>query len=133
VKRPVGVAVVAIFLAVNVVLVILQLVLDTPYGTRTQTLFDIHPWTPALFLIITGASLLAAVGLWRGYRWAWALAMVIVGVSLVGSLGLYWLGEPPYPRMAIDVMLAFYLNQGAVREYFEHRGRPSAIVGPDPS
>lgn len=124
---------VAIFLVVNVVLALVQLVVDTPYGTRVHTLVEIHPWTPVIFVVFSGASLLAAAGLWLSHRWGWALAMVVVGVSLVGSLYLYWLGDPAYPRMAIDVMLAFYLNQGAVRDYFERRGGPTAVDEPAPS
>lgn len=126
-KRPLGVAVVAIFLVVNATLVAVQLVADTPFSTRVQTLNDVHPWTPVFFVLVTGVSLLAAAGLWLGQRWAWALTMLVVGISLVASLVLYWQGDPPYPRMAIDVVLAFYLNQGAVRDYFE--GRREATVG----
>lgn len=122
VKRPLGVAVIVIFLAVNAAMMIFQLVGDTSFATRVQTLTDIHPWTPAFFVAVAGVSLVAAGGLWLGHRWAWALAMVVVGVSLVASLYLYWLGDPPYPRMAIDVVLAFYLNQGALRDYFERGG-----------
>ena len=129
-KRPLGVAVMVIFLVLNAVAMVIQLVVDTPYGTRTQTLTDIHQWTPGFFVVLIGVGLLAAGGLWLGYRWAWALAMIVVGISLVVSLYLYWLGNPPYQRMAIDVVIAFYLNQGAVREYFEPQGRSVEAEGP---
>jgi membrane protein implicated in regulation of membrane protease activity len=102
-------------------MLVVQLVADTPYGTRAQTLDDVHVWTPAFFALVAGVSLLSAAGLWLGHRWAWALTMLVVGVSLVASLFLYWRGDPPYLRMAIDVVLAFYLNQGAVRDHFERR------------
>lgn len=128
--RPLGVAVVAIFLVVNAAMLVVQLLADTPFGMRAQTLDDVHPWTPAFFALVAGISLLAAAGLWLGYRWAWALTMLVVGISLVASLLLYWRGDPPYLRMAIDVVLAFYLNQGAVRDYFERRRGP---VGADRS
>ena len=126
-KRPLGIAVVAIFLAINTAMLVVQLLADTPFGTRMETLDELHSWTPAFFVVVAGASLLAAAGLWLGYRWAWALAMLVVGVSLVASLFLYWRGDPPYPRMAIDVVLAFYLNQGAVRDYFERRRGSDAV------
>ena len=29
--------------------------------------------------------------------------------------------DPSYPRLAINIVIAFYLNQGAVRGYFEWR------------
>lgn len=129
-KRPLGVAVIVIFLVLNGAAMVLQLMVDTPYGTRIQTLTGIHQWTPGLFIVLIGIGLIAAGGLWLGYRWAWALAMIVVGVSLVVSLYLYWLGDPPYLRMAIDVVVAFYLNQGAVREYFERQGRVIGREGP---
>jgi hypothetical protein len=130
VRRPVGVAVVAIFMVVSAATVAVQLAVDTTFGTRVQTLTDIHDWTPAFFVVLIGVGLLAAGGLWLGYRWAWALAMVVVGISLVVSLYLYWLGDPPYPRMAIDVVIAFYLNQGDVRDFFERRGRAVEAEAP---
>ena len=55
--------------------------------------------------------------------------MLLVGISLIVNLVLYWNGEKVYPRMAIDVVLALYLNQGAVRDYFERRPQ-AADMGP---
>ena len=50
------------------------------------------------------------------WRRAWVLTMLLVGISLTLNLWLYWTGQHLYLRMAIDVVLAMYLNQGAVRE-----------------
>ena len=60
----------------------------------------------------------AAVGLWFGWRRGWVLTMLLVGISLILDLWLYWNGQRYYLRMAFDVVLAFYLNQGAVRDFF---------------
>ncbi len=130
--RPVGVAVIAIFLVVDAALMLLQLSVDTTMSTRTATLLRISELAPAGFVILALLRLVAAVGLWRGSRRAWVLAMLLVGVGLIISLYLYALGDPPYLRMAIDVVIAFYLNQGAVRDYFDSRpgGRGVVRLGP---
>jgi hypothetical protein len=118
----VGVAVIAIFLVVDAALMLLQLSVDSAMSTRMATLLRISDLAPAGFVILSLLRLVAAVGLWRGSRRAWVLAMLLIGVGLITSLYLYALEDPPYLRMAIDVVIAFYLNQGAVRDYFE--GRP---------
>jgi lysylphosphatidylglycerol synthetase-like protein (DUF2156 family) len=121
--RPLGIAVIAVFLVVDAGLMLLQLGVDSTMSTRTATLLRISDLAPAGFVILSLLRLVAAVGLWRGSRRAWVLAMLLIGVGLITSLYLYALEDPPYSRMAIDVVIAFYLNQGAVRDYFE--GRPA--------
>lgn len=110
---------------------LLQLTGDTPVTTQTQTLLDISDHAPGGVLLLAALRAVAAVGLWRGSRRAWVLAMVMVGVGLVLSLYLYGLGDPPYVRMLIDVVIAFYLNQGAVRDHFQGRtGQPAPVSRP---
>ncbi len=48
--------------------------------------------------------------------------MLLAGLGLLTSLYVYWLGDPAYLPLALNVILAFYLNQGAVRSYFEAGG-----------
>ena len=128
-KRPLGVAVIAVFLLVDAVVGVGQLAIDTPLMTRTDTLLSITEWAPAGIVVLAVLRLVAAVGLWRGSRGAWVLAMLMVGIGLLISLALYWRGDPSYPRMVIDIVIAFYLNQGLVRDYFEGRTR-MAVVAP---
>ena len=44
--------------------------------------------------------------------------VLIVGLGLVVNLIAYVSGDPNYLRMAIFVLMAFYLNQRPVREVF---------------
>ena len=121
-RRPPGVLVVAIFLLVDAAHSLAELSFGLePLFQRRLAAGD-EP-VAALFYGLILLRVIAAVGLLRGWRRAWVITMFLVGLSLVVSLTLYWNGEPRYVRMAVDVVVAFYLNQGAVRGYFE--GRPA--------
>jgi lysylphosphatidylglycerol synthetase-like protein (DUF2156 family) len=79
-------------------------------------------------VVITGvAMLLAAVGLVMRVQSAWGLTMLIVGLGLVVNLIAYLTGDPNFLRMAIFVLMAFYLNGRPVREVFlgVDSGRPA--------
>ncbi len=128
-ERPLGVVVIAVFMAIETVLAVGQIIFDSPLSTRTETLLEISAWTPAAFVLLALVRGAAAIGLWMGLHWAWALAMLMVGASMVLLLYLYWLGDPSYPFMAIDVVIAFYLNQGVVRDYFESRDVSAPTAG----
>ena len=52
------------------------------------------------------------------HPWAWGLTMLIVGIGLAVNLVAYFGGDPNYLRMAIFVLMAFYLNQRPVSEVF---------------
>jgi uncharacterized membrane protein (DUF2068 family) len=121
-QRPLGVAVIAAFLVLDAVGALATLAIDTPVMTRTSTLIELNEAMPAVVFTMAILRLIAAVGLWLGWRRAWPLTMILVGTGLLLSLSLYAVGDPPYARLAIDIIIAFYLNQGVVRDYFE--GRP---------
>ena len=123
-QRPLGVAVIAAFLVLDAVLGASQLLLDSPYMTRTDTLIEMSDGMPVVIVALAALRILAAVGLWMGSRRAWVLTMLIVGIGLLFSFWVYWIGDPAYVRMVIDIVIAFYLNQGIVRDYFD--GRPPA-------
>jgi hypothetical protein len=118
-ERPLGVIVIALFMIIDAAVAAGQVIFDTSLTTRVDTLLEINEWMPALVVVLALARVAAAVGLFRAYRWAWVAAMLIVGVSLVFSLWLYWIGDPGYVRLTVNCIIAFYLNQGAVREYFD--------------
>ena len=128
-QRPLGVAVVALFLVLDSALAATQVIFDTALSTRTQTLLDISEWMPGLVVAAAAPGVVVAVGLWLGLRWAWVGAMLMVGAGLVFSLVLYWIGDPSYVRMAIGVVIAFYLNQGVVRDHFEGQRNDAAEQG----
>jgi lysylphosphatidylglycerol synthetase-like protein (DUF2156 family) len=121
-QRPLGVAVISVFLVLDAIVAVSQLLFDSPYVTRTDTLVEMHEAMPVVVAALAVVRVVAAVGLWMGSRRAWVLAMLIVGIGLILSFAVYWLGDPAYIRMVIDIVIAFYLNQGIVRDYFE--GRP---------
>lgn len=129
-QRPLGVVVIAAFLVVDAVLSLAENVLHLGSGTRQDVLTDPDGQVSLLIIVLVALRLVAAVGLWAGWRRGWVLSMLLVGTSLVIDLWLYGRGQPLYARMAIDVVLALYLNQGAVRAYFEPpaRGAPAASV-----
>ena len=134
-ERPLGVAVIAVFLVIDALVALGQLAIDSPLMTRTNTLLEIHEWMPGVVAVVAVVRLLAAIGLWLGSRRAWVLTMLVVGIGLFFSLYVYSVGDPPYVRMAIDIVIAFYLNQGAVRDYFEGRTRGAAVpvMSPEPT
>jgi hypothetical protein len=131
--RPPGVAVVAIFLLLDGLLGAIDVLASVPWTSRRAFLADVDPLVLTIVLAFAALQFVAALGLWRGSQRAWVLAMLLMGVGLVAALILWWNGHPSYPSMAIEVVIAFYLNQGVVREYFRGRGaaRPEAdrVVG----
>ena len=135
--RPFGVAVIAILLLVAALLAALEVLDLLPPELVRRRLVDITEFAPGLLVIATVLEFVAAIGLWRGSRRAWVLAMLVVGLTLVSDLYLVFVGAPRWPRLATGVVIAFYLNQGVVRDYFEHReddqAEPSQLPPPEPS
>jgi hypothetical protein len=78
-------------------------------------------------LIVAAIALaVSAAGMVAGQRWGWALAMVLVGLALLATLGAWWEGHFRAITMALGVAAAFYLNQTAVRDYFDHGMRAAS-------
>ena len=65
--------------------------------------------------MLTAAS---AIGLWRLRAWGWSLALIIAGVILLLDLGWWYVGEPRYVGMFMNMIVVFYLNQRDVRTIF---------------
>jgi hypothetical protein len=127
--RPLGVALIAIFLVLDAAVTIAEVAGLIPPELARGPLQDIVEVAPALQLAVAGLEILAALGLWRGSWRAWVLAMLLVGISLIVDLYLYISAEPRYLRLVIDVVIAFYLNQGLVREHFERRQDADPLPG----
>jgi hypothetical protein len=128
--RPAGVALIALFLLVDAAVGFAEVVLGMSPVVRSDSVAAATGWMPGLLVVITLLEAWAAVGLWRGSRRAWVMAMLLVGVGLVAGLVLRWAGDPSYIRLAIYVVMALYLNQGAVREYVTWRpGASTAAAG----
>lgn len=127
-QRPLGVVVIALFLVADAVLALGEHLLGLGTGTRQDIFADGDGQASLLIIVLVILRLVAAAGLWLRWRRGWVLTMLLVGTSLVIDLWLYWRGQPLYVRMAVDVVVALYLNQGAVREWFD----PQARRGPAP-
>jgi hypothetical protein len=65
--------------------------------------------------------LVVVAGLWQLQRWAWFIIMVQLGVTMALELWLYFLGNPFYLGMVVNVIMVFYLNQRDVQQAFERR------------
>jgi hypothetical protein len=122
-RRPLGVVLIAVFLVVDAALALAEHTFNLGTGTRQDIFATQGDRVSALIIGLVILRLVAAAGLWLGWRRGWVLTMLLVGASLVIDLWLYWNGQPLYLRMAMDVVVALYLNQKAVREFFE--GKPS--------
>jgi hypothetical protein len=73
-------------------------------------------------------GILASIWLWTLSRRGWVLVMVLVGIGLTANLMLWWIGQPEWPRLAIQAMTAFYLNSAPVRALFERRKEVEPII-----
>ena len=62
-----------------------QLLVDSPYMTRTDTLIEMNDGMPVVIVALAALRIVAAVGLWLGSRRAWVLTMLIVGIGLLFS------------------------------------------------
>jgi hypothetical protein len=63
-------------------------------------------------------QIVAGVGMLFRVRSAWGLAMFLVMIGLAANLISYFIGDPNLVRLLLLVVIAFYLNQRAVREVF---------------
>lgn len=85
-------------------------------------------WQPALFMIFSLLSILAAMGLLKLRPLAWDIAMLVEGAALLLALALY-IGERPiyvFPIMLICVIVVLNLNQSELRRAF-----PTEIIESD--
>ena len=119
--RPLGVAIIALFLVLDAAITVVDVSGQLPAAASRIAGHEAADTLQPIFLFGAVLKVLAAIGLWRRSWRAWALTMVLVGLSLVSDLYVYWVLEPRYISMVVDVLIAFYLNQGVVRDYFEHR------------
>lgn len=77
-------------------------------------------WLPALFIIFSLLSIMAALGLMRLRPLAWDVAMLVEGAALLLALALY-VGARPfyvYPIMLVCVIVVLNLNQPELRRAF---------------
>ena len=121
--RPLGVALVALFMLADAIVGGLEALGALPELLDRGPVLNASDVSTSVLAAVAALKVVAAVGLWLGWRRAWVLTMLLVGLSLVALIVLYLsgVGEPRYLRLAINVVIAFYLNQGVVQQYFERR------------
>lgn len=128
-RRPLGIWLIAGLLVLNGLVALALLVRDLP--DLLDRVFAAGKLDPDLWPLLwawAAANLVAAFLLWRLSRRGWALTMVIVGLGLVANLVYWWVGEPNHLRMALNVVMAFYLNSRSVRAIFERRMEVTKVV-----
>jgi hypothetical protein len=123
---PLGLWAIAVLLAIGGVAILL-----TAIGVRESVLsgglLSLESSSEGRIVVgLFGAAMIVAgIGMLLRIRSAWGLAMFLVGVGLAANLVSYFLGDPNLLRLAIFVVIAFYLNQRVVREIFAEP-RPEA-------
>lgn len=124
-RRPFGLYAIITLILVNAVLIALDVSrsyvsLGLVFGLERPTLpgLDDVEVDRLLRLLIAGAWLIVAVGLWALRRWAWTALMIMVGIALGVGLLLYMRGEPRYVIMLFNVLTVFYINQRSVQLLF---------------
>jgi hypothetical protein len=73
--------------------------------------------------------LVAAAWLWLLSRRGWALMMALVGLGLAANIAIWWT-QPEHTqwlRLALNAVVAFYLNSSQVRGLFMTRHEVSRI------
>ena len=68
--------------------------------------------------ILAPLNLLAATGLLLLRRWAWVLTMTLLAYSMALGAIAFFLGQPHYFSMVLNVIMVFYLNQSEVQNLF---------------
>jgi hypothetical protein len=68
--------------------------------------------------VLAAISLVIALGLWFLQPWAWVLAMLLAGIGLASDIVAWFDGRDAYVSLLFGVVIAFYLNQAAVRRRF---------------
>jgi hypothetical protein len=116
--RPIGVIALVALQVAHAIAVALSIRLPAALALEPVPLVEgLAPMRPAALPIIL-VGLAVAAGLWWMRPWAWFAATFWVGASMAGALLAYLDGEPPFPVMAISVIMVLYLNQWEVRSAF---------------
>jgi hypothetical protein len=138
-KRPFGVYVIVFFLVLGVFTAILEIFrvqtgLEGVWASADEVLRDRSGLIPLASRLFTDPAILTVVhitiivvwvlvifGMWFLRRWAWLLVMVFTGVALTFALVRYFVGDPDYYGMLINVAVAFYLNDRSVQRAYARR------------
>ena len=119
-KRPFGLYMILLLLMIQALLgLVLATILalgmavnpDEFWTTVGPELYDV----PFVLMAITAVVL---VGLWRYRMWGWYGIMLLLAYYTATDAIGYFVGEPDYVSMLLNVAMVFYLNQREVRDLF---------------
>ena len=124
-KRPFGQKAIVILMIAQAIMgiAVAALFLTAGSDVRTQFMASFEGPLPVvvyLFSLLIGAPLrlVAAIGLWHRRHWAWLLTMALLAYAMALDGITFFLGEPAYLLMALNVVTVFYLNQREVLDQF---------------
>ena len=126
VKRPAGVTLIALFLAINAIVSVLGAVvmfklIDIPIAggiENERTIGGVG------YLILAGAQAIVGFGFWSMRGWAWALAIILQALNvLVGLLQILFVGLTGIAlqgilSIAIALIIIFYLTRRPILDSF---------------
>jgi hypothetical protein len=126
VKRPAGVTLIALFLAINAIVSVLGAVImfklvDLPIAGGMEPERNLAGLG---YLILAGVQAIVGFGFWTMRGWAWALAVIlqaihiVVGVLQVLFVGLTGIGLQGIVEIAIALIIIFYLTRRPVLDAF---------------
>ena len=133
--RPIGVAVLAILVALAGILALFgAVVLGIVAGTMTEfiesaiidyggmVIPDIEGVVEAMLLVIAAVAavmgilaLIDAYGLWTGAGWAWWLTIILSALGIIGGIVSLPGG---IISIFIDVLIIYYFTRSYVKEFF---------------
>jgi uncharacterized membrane protein (DUF2068 family) len=133
--RPIGVAVLAILVALAGILALFgAVVLGIVAGTMTEfiesaiidyggmVIPDIEGFVEAMLLVIAAVAavmgilaLIDAYGLWTGAGWAWWLTIILSALGIIGGIVSLPGG---IISIFIDVLIIYYFTRSYVKEFF---------------
>lgn len=120
-KRPFGLRMILFLLTVQALLGLLlamlvglgAIVSPDEFWTMASDLYDLVE--PSVLMVLTAVVL---VGLWRYRMWGWYGMMVLLAYYTASDAIGYFVGDPDYVSMLLNVVMVFYLNQREVRDLF---------------
>ena len=130
-KRPVGIAALAIFSFVAAVIAgIAAMSLAFP-GSPLEPMWQLNPrghyvlarmhgWAALLLAVVSCACGITGIGLWLARRWGYALAVVGLSIHLLGDILNVVLGIEPRAIIGIPIVcgVLVYLSRRHVRSAF---------------
>lgn len=126
VKRPAGVTLIALFLAINAIVSVLGAVImfkliDLPIADGMENERNLAGLG---YLVLAGVQAIVGFGFWSMRGWAWALAVILQAINIVIGLlqilfvGITGMGLQGILEIAVALIIIFYLTRRPVLDAF---------------